>query len=189
VGTVGERRRKAAENVVGGALGFAVAVGLVGLGMKAMEAIGADPIVFVVVLVTAGSGFAYGCVQAGMAVVEVVSLYVRGRRYLRAGRLEQLAPVLERMVELDELFRFDHPRTSQRRHALVVVLTRLGRFEEAAEMAGRNAYSASRRLGYTHQDTVAAEELARTLREAARDPAVADGLREAVQSLPRGSDR
>jgi hypothetical protein len=184
-----ERNRRRIEDTVGGVLGFAAAVGLIGLGMTAMAAIGADPLVFVVVLVTTGSGFTYGCVRAGMAVVEVVSLSVRGRRYLRAGRLEQFAPVLERMVELDEVFQFDHPRTLRRREALVMVLTRLGRFEEAAELAGRNAYSASRRLGYTHPGAVAAEELARTLREVARDPALADGLREVVQSLPRGSDR
>jgi hypothetical protein len=183
---VGERSRKAVENVVGGALGFAVAVGLMGLGMKAMEAIGADPIAFVLVLATVGAGFAYGCVQAGIAAVEVVGLYVRARRHLRAGRWEELAPLLRRLLEWDELFPgFDHPRTVTRRRALVSVLARLGRFAEAGLIAERNVGSLSRRLGATHPDTAEAQGFARILQEASRDPVVADSLREAMQTVPR----
>jgi hypothetical protein len=154
-----------------------------GLGMKAMEAIGADPIVFVVVLATVGAGFAYGCVQAGIAAVEAVGLYVRARRYVRAGRWEELAPLLRRLSEWDELFPgFDHPRTVARRQALIFVLTRLGRFEEAGFIAERNVGSLSRRLGATHPDTEEARGVARLLREAALDPSVAEVVREAMRA-------
>jgi hypothetical protein len=182
-GTVGERRRTAVENVVGGALGFAVGVGLTGLGMKALEAIGADPITFVVVLATVGAGFAYGCVQAGIAAVQVGSLYVRARRHLRAGRWEELAPLVHELVEYDELFPgFDHPRTVTRRRALISVLVRLDRFAEAGSMAERNVGSLSRRLGATHPETAEARDVARLLREAALDPSVAEILREAMRA-------
>ncbi|QYN37158.1 hypothetical protein K1T35_07910 [Pseudonocardia sp. DSM 110487] len=180
---MGERRRKAVENVVGGALGFAVGVVVMGLGMKALEAVGADPLVFVVVLATAGGGFAYGCVQAGIAAVEAVSLYDRARRHLRAGRWEELAPLLRRLLEWDELFPgFDHPRTVTRRRALISVLARLDRFAEAGLIAERNIGSLSRRLGATHPDTAEARDVARLLREAALDPSVAEVVREAMRA-------
>jgi hypothetical protein len=178
--------RKAAENVVGGALGFAVAVGLMGLGMKAMEAIGADPIAFVVVLATVGAGFAYGCVQAGIAAVEAVSLHIRARRYLRAGRWEELAPVARKLVEHDEWHPgFDHPRTVVRRRALISVLVRVERFDEAHLVAERNVGSLSRTLGTAHPDTAQARDVAEILRQASLDPSVAESLLLAAQDRAR----
>jgi hypothetical protein len=182
-GTVEERRRKILETVVGGALGFAVAVGLMGLGMKAMEAIGADPVTLAVLIATLYAGFAYGCVQLGMAVVQVVSLSVRARRHLRAGRWEELVPLVRKLLDGDELFPgFDHPRTVTRRRALISVLARLGRFEEAASLAEENVASLSRRLGATHPDTAEAQDVARLLRAAALDPSVAEAVRDAVRA-------
>ncbi|TWF76072.1 hypothetical protein FHX44_111959 [Pseudonocardia hierapolitana] len=180
---MGERARRTIENTVGGLLGLGLGVGVMGLGMKALEAVGADPITFAVVLATVAGGFAYGCVQVGIAAVQVVSLSVRARRHLRAGRLEALAPLVREMVEYDELFPgFDHPRTVTRRRALIFVLARLGRFEEAGIIAERNVGSLSRRLGATHPDTAEARDVARLLREAALAPSVAEVVREAMRT-------
>jgi hypothetical protein len=182
---VGERLREAIEGIVGGLLGFGVAVGLMGLGLKALDAIGADPITFVVVLATIGGGFAYGSVQAGIAVVRVVSLYARARRYLRAGRWEELAPVARKLVEHDEWHPgFDHPRTVTRRRALISVLVRLERFDEAHLVAERNVGSLSRTLGGTHPDTGQARDVAEILRQASRDPSVAENLLQAMRARP-----
>jgi hypothetical protein len=181
---VGDRRRKVIEDVVGGLLGFGVGFGLIGLGLKASAAIGADPITFVVVLAMIGGGrFVDGSVQVGIAVVRAVSLHARTRWYLRAGRWEELASVARKLVEDDEWYAgFDHPRTVMRRSALISVLVRLERFDEAHLVADRNVGSLSRALGATHPDTAAARVLAEILRQASRDPSVAESLLQAMRA-------
>jgi hypothetical protein len=183
---VRDRLRQAIEGIVGGLLGFGVGVGLMGLGLKALDAIGADPITFALVLATIGGGLTYGSVQAGIAVVRAISLHIRARRYLRAGRWEELAPVARKLVEHDEWHPgFDHPRTVVRRRALISVLVRVERFDEAHLVAERNVGSLSRTLGAAHPDTAQARDVAEILRQASRDPSVAESLLQAVQARPR----
>jgi hypothetical protein len=181
---VGERQRKAIENVVGGLIGFGVAAGLIGLAMTGLRAVGSDMMPLVIVLVTVGSGFAYGCVQAGMALTRMASLHVRFRLLRRAGRWEDLVPLGRALVEEAEWYiGYDDPRTVRRREGLCSLLLRLERFEEVAGLVERNVLSLSRRSGATHPDTVRLREHAHALRQAARDPALVESMQQMVREL------